>query len=413
MRAWWQAAGGPHLGRVEITGSARGPLVDLRVELRYLLAHPAMPPGIQPELPETLVEVLAVPDLHHAEVVYAGRGWAQLSPLRQGEIRMVQKGPAPEGERRRVELRIRALAPRDGTGRRRVVLGLGPLPIQTLAARFDVAGAASAVNEGPWRWRTEAGEGSTRLTLEAHRLRGNPVLVASWIDRLEASPPGDDQGLLVEDLGDGGVRWLPPDQIEPTDRGVPVDPEPLVPLLAASLVPVKPPRPPVPSLPTVPTTWFSSEDLTHQCRARQARLAKSFERLRGPGGVPPRWPEGWDETVTPASEGEGRGVVLRPRRARLALPRERGEWFPLAPLLPWLADAGVLDFHPSDPGNVRETLEHFLILGDGSVACLVHGSHATPRKSRSGQPRSARDQLKALGVTDPELLNATYDGPLY
>jgi hypothetical protein len=410
MRAWWQAAGAPHLGSVKVRGEARGPLVDLTLEFRYRLARPAMPAGIQPDLPETLVEVLALPYMHHAEVVYAGRGWAHLMSLRQGEVRLLQKGPDPKGERRRVELRVHALVPRGEDGRRRLLLGLGPLPIQDLKASLDVAGGAEVDPAGPWRWRVEPGEGMARLALEARRLKGEPVLVASWTDELEGAAAGYGQGLLLEDAGPGAVRWLPADQVTPEDRGIPVEPAVVAPLLDAALAPVEPVRPPVPTLPTLPTTWFSGQGLTAQCRARQARLAKAFAGIRRPGGVPPHWPPGWDEAVAPPPEETGRGVLLRPRRARLALPRKRGEWFPIAPLLPWLAAEGVLHFHPSDPGNVRETLEHFLLLGDGSIACLIHGSHAAPEEDERGRRLTTRDQLRRQGVTDEELLEAAFDG---
>lgn len=412
MRSWWQAAGGPHLGKVTLAGTARGPLVDLTLEFRYQLARPAMPPGIQPDMPKTVVEVLAVPFVSHAEVTYAGRGWAKLEPLRQGELRLVQDGPKPEGERRRVELRLRALAPRDTTGRRELVLGLGPLPVEELAAHLDVAGGAEPLPAGPWRWRAEPGEaGATRLAAEVRRLQGEAVLVLAWTDHLEPAAAGPGQGLLVEDAGPGAARWLAPGEVGPEDRGVPALPEDVLPLVTAAAAPPAPPRPPVPQLPELATTWFSGEGLATQCRARQAKLAEAFTRIRQPGGVPPHWPAGWDEAVAPATAPGDRGQVLRPRRARLALPRERGEWFPLEPLLPWLAAAGVLDFHPSDPGNVRETLGHFLLLGSGDVACLIHGSHAVDPADRGGRPRSARDQLKLLGVTDPAILDAAYDGP--
>lgn len=412
MRSWWQAAGGPHLSTVTVSGAARGPLVELNVELRYLLARPAMPPGIQPDLPDTLVEVLGVPYLQHSEVVYAGRGWARLESLRLGELRLVQTGPDPAGERRRVELRIRALAPRDEAGHRQVILGLGPLPIENLAATLEIAGGAEPAPAGPWRWHAKASESSTLLSVQARRVQGEAVLVAAWTDRLEGAPAGEGQGLLVEDLGPGAVRWLPPDQVRSEDRGVPVEAALMAPLVAAAEAPVEPPRPPLPDLASLPTTWFSGEGLAEQCRDRQARLAEAFASIRRPGGVPPHWPAGWEETVAPAEAVHGRGVTLRPRRARLALPRRSGEWFPVEPLLPWLAAEGVLDFHPSDPGNVRETLKHFLLLGDGRVACLIHGSHAAPQADRRGRKLSARDQLQHLGVTDPAILDAAYDRPL-
>jgi hypothetical protein len=77
-------------------------------------------------------------------------------------------------------------------------------------------------------------------------------------------------------------------------------------------------------------------------------------------------------------------LAVHPRRFQRILPTKQGQWLGFPHLVRELVRRGLLRTLPRDPGFGKDSLEHYVLEGNGRVRCRLHGLEKAAPENGSG-----------------------------